>query len=66
MDHYGVYNNNNYLQLNQVQLATYTGGGVVKNVSSSYEIIPEAGTIRFNDVIHKFQGWNGTQWVDFN
>lgn len=66
MDHYGVYNNNNYLQLNQVQLATYTGGGVVKNVSSSYEITPEAGTIRFNDVIHKFQGWNGTQWVDFN
>ncbi len=26
----------------------------------------EAGLIRYNDGINKFQGWNGTNWVNFN
>ena len=24
------------------------------------------GTIKYNDSLNKFQGWNGTNWVDFN
>ena len=26
----------------------------------------EPGTIRYNNLLHKFQGWNGTQWLNFN
>jgi hypothetical protein len=26
----------------------------------------EAGTIRYNDLLNKFQGWNGTQWLNFH
>ena len=26
----------------------------------------EPGTIRYNSLLHKFQGWNGTMWLNFN
>jgi hypothetical protein len=28
--------------------------------------VNDAGIIRYNNDLNKFQGWNGSQWVDFN
>ena len=28
--------------------------------------VKDAGLIRYNNSLNKFQGWNGTQWLDFN
>lgn len=62
---YGTYAGNNYVQLNKVVLENnYTGGSVIKKVDNVY--LHPAGTIRYNSIIQKFQGFNGTQWVNFN
>jgi hypothetical protein len=62
---YGNYSGNSYLQMNKVNLESYySGGTVIKRVES--DLIIPTGTIRFNNKNKKFQGWNGTTWLDFN
>jgi hypothetical protein len=66
-NNYGVYSGNTYLQLNKVSIETYlTGGSVVKKVFSDVSRTIQPGTIRFNSLINKFQGFNGSTWVNFN
>ena len=61
----GTYNGHNYLELNEVLLTQETGGGIMKNVTTE-NLFPEPGTIRYNNQLNKIQGWDGTQWVNFN
>jgi hypothetical protein len=64
---YGTYSGNAYLQLNKVNFESHhMGGGVIKKVESGVNTVIEAGTLRYNNQLHKFQGWNGDEWVNFN
>jgi hypothetical protein len=61
----GNYNGNDFVQINEIQLEEITGGSAIVKVTNILNQL-KPGTIQFNKVSKKFQGWNGTQWVDFN
>lgn len=68
----GSYNGHNYIQYNQVSNLNNTGGGLFMTTTNENESLSAAelaalkGSIRYNNTTHKFQGFNGTQWVNFN
>jgi hypothetical protein len=50
---------------NSVEAGSFTlfaNASVLQSLTSTVQ----PGTIRFNNTLQKFQGWNGTQWLDFN
>lgn len=66
---YGTYLGYNYVQNNMVVLSTSTSGAIIKRVSAingSEPLASDAGCLRFDNVTKKFQGWNGSQWLNLN
>jgi hypothetical protein len=61
----GTYNGNNYTQLNEVELNQINGITSLVKVTNLVNFLAP-GTLKYNSTDNKFQGWNGTQWVDFN
>ena len=61
----GSYNGNSYAQFNQVQLNSTTGGTAIVKVTNFINLLAP-GTIRFDASSGKFQGWNGSNWLNFN
>ena len=63
----GTHNGLDYVQYNNIDDLSNSGGGMFISVANNNDtdgIAP--GTIRYNNALQKFQGYNGTQWVDFN
>ena len=59
----GTFNNQNYVQLNNISTLNNTGGISFVNLSSKE--IP-VGSIKFNRDTSKFEGWDGDNWVSLN
>lgn len=61
----GIYNGRIFKQINGVTLNTANGFGLFIKVTNMLNNIP-SGTLRFDSGTGKFQGWNGSNWVNFN
>jgi hypothetical protein len=64
----GIFNGKNYDQFNGISNINNTGGGMLKRVinmptDSSLPSELLRGSLRYNNVLHRFEGHNGTDWV---
>lgn len=68
----GLYEGENYVQFNNITNLNGKEFGILKQVTNRNEnsstINPATlkGSIRYNSKTNKYQGFNGTIWVDFN
>ena len=66
----GIYNNKNYVQFNNISNLHQSAGGLMQLVTNANESTfadPQLlkGTLRYNNVLHRFEGYDGKDWVRF-